>query len=149
MRQLVEVLRIGPAKSQEPQPSIQSVIGLVEGCQSSGITVTAEIGDDLADIDNAIQVSCYRIVQESLSNALRHAHGSRVLVSIGRDSTNLNVFIENDMGESLENAINGQGLGLVGLRERTDYLGGFFYAGYSRDGLWQVQARIPIGGFAR
>lgn len=149
LRQLVEVLRIGPTALQDAQPSIQSVVGLVGGCQRSGLAVTVDIDIGLADIDNAIQVSCYRIVQESLSNALRHAHGSRVSVSIRRDAENLHVFVENEMGESLEYAINGQGLGLVGIRERVDYLGGFFSAGYSREGTWQVKAVIPIEGALR
>ncbi|MCJ0906699.1 sensor histidine kinase [Rhodococcus sp. ARC_M6] len=146
LRQLVEVLRIGPTESQSPQPSIQSVMSLVDGCQRSGLTVTADIGGDLVDIDSAIQVSCYRIVQESLSNVLRHAYGSRVVVLIRQDSGSLKIIVENDVGVSLEGDMNGQGLGLVGLRERTEYLGGSFEAGPSGAGRWKVQAEIPLEG---
>jgi signal transduction histidine kinase len=144
LRQLVGVLRIGPTESQDPQPSIRAVMSLVEGCRHSGLTVTAEIDGDLSGIDSAIQVSCYRIVQESLSNALRHAHGSRVSVSIKRDEGDLVIQVENSAGESLERTLSGQGLGLVGLRERTESLGGSFAAGHSGEGSWRVQARIPL-----
>ncbi|NMM90521.1 hypothetical protein B2J88_40370 [Rhodococcus sp. SRB_17] len=147
LRQLVEVLRIGPTGSQSPQPNIQSLVSLVDGCRRSGLTVTVDIGSDLSDIDSAIQVSCYRIVQESLSNVLRHAYGSRVGVSIRRDSGSLKIIVENDAGVSLEQDMNGQGLGLVGLRERAEYLGGSFDAGPSEDGQWKVQAKIPLEGF--
>ncbi|OYD67218.1 signal transduction histidine kinase [Rhodococcus sp. OK302] len=147
LRQLVEVLRIGPTESQSPQPNIQSVMSLVDGCQRSGLTITVDIGSDLSDIDSAIQVSCYRIVQESLSNVLRHAYGSRVAVAIRRDSGSLKIMVENDVGVSLDRDMHGQGLGLVGLRERTEYLGGVFHAGPSEEGRWKVQAKIPLEGF--
>ncbi|TSD49813.1 hypothetical protein FFI94_029100 [Rhodococcus sp. KBS0724] len=144
LRQLVGVLRIGTTESQEPQPSIRAVLSLVEGCRSSGLIVTAEIDGDLSGIDSGIQVSCYRIVQESLSNALRHAHGSRVSVSIKRNEGDLTILVENSAGESLERTLSGQGLGLIGLRERAESLGGSFDAGYSGDGSWKVRVGIPL-----
>lgn len=147
LRQLVEVLRLGHTELESPQPTIDSVLSLVDGCHRSGITVTTDIGSDLAGVDSAIQVSCYRIVQESLSNALRHAHGCCVTVLIKRDSGALKILVENGVGESLDRSISGQGLGLIGLRERTESLGGSFTAGLSEKGSWKVQAKIPLEGF--
>ncbi|MFE4499572.1 sensor histidine kinase [Rhodococcus sp. NPDC056743] len=144
LRQLVDVLRIEPTRPQVPQPSIQSISSLIDGCRRSGLTVAADISGQLWDIESAIQVSCYRIVQESLSNVLRHAHGSRAVVSIKRDFDSIKICVENGPGQSLENDTNRHGLGLVGLKERAEYLGGTFGAGYSIRGTWIVQASVPL-----
>ncbi|KAB2582749.1 hypothetical protein BS297_24155 [Rhodococcus erythropolis] len=143
LRQLVEVLRIDPTASQSPQPSIQSLRTLIDGCERAGLKIQSRTSEGLYKIDSAIQMSCYRIVQESLSNVLRHSPGSNVKIVIENILSVLYICIENET-TNMQRSTDGQGLGLVGIRERTELLGGSFKAGMSIEGNWTVQAKIPL-----
>jgi signal transduction histidine kinase len=87
-------------------------------------------------------------VQESLTNALRHAPGAevRVAISVGEGGRSMEVRVENDLaptGAPAPRAVTGTGRGLTGLRERIQVLGGQLVTGPTRSGGWVVEAHLP------
>ncbi|MGV8875477.1 MAG: ATP-binding protein, partial [Rhodococcus sp. (in: high G+C Gram-positive bacteria)] len=101
------------------------------------------------DTDSAVQLTCYRIVQEALSNARRHAPNCDVSVQVSDRSSVIEVTVNNtitsDASDRRESA--GQGFGIPGMQERAALLGGTLDAGLSADGTtWSVHARLPVGG---
>lgn len=90
------------------------------------------------------KITAYRVVQESLTNALKYAHGSRTVVQVHRDDHQISVRISTD-GAASPPATAGRGRGLVGLRERVHLVGGEFNADREPSGRFVVQTRIPAG----
>ncbi len=90
----------------------------------------------------------YRVVQESLTNALKYAHGSRTEVRVRHREKEITVEVSTDGSGSRAPVRGGSGRGLVGLRERVDVLGGDFSADSRTDGGFVVRARIPAGSAA-
>jgi signal transduction histidine kinase len=87
----------------------------------------------------------YRVVQESLTNALKHAHGRSTTVDVRRGDREIAVEIGTDGAGSTAASPGGSGRGLAGLRERVGVLGGEFSAGHRDGGGFVVRARIPVG----
>lgn len=87
----------------------------------------------------------HRVVQEALTNALKHAHGSRTSVRVHHGEREITVEVGTDGSGSRAGSPDGGGWGLAGLRERVDVLGGDFSAGRRTDGGFVVRARIPAG----
>ncbi|MFI2752958.1 sensor histidine kinase [Cellulomonas sp. P22] len=99
------------------------------------------------DTAGSAEVTTYRVVQEALTNALKHAHGSRttVHVRVRHGAEDITVEVSTDGSGSHARIVGGSGRGLAGLRERVDVLGGEFSAGAQAGGGFVVQARIPAG----
>lgn len=116
---------------------------LIEGFRDAGLPVTLrEEGDDLP-IGSAVRQAVFRIVQESLTNTLRHAKGAReVLVSIVRVEDEIVVTVSDD-GEPTGGSY-GAGFGLIGMRERAASLGGEASSAPRAEGGWQTRAVIPV-----
>ena len=97
-----------------------------------------------------VGLAAYRIVQESLSNARRHAPEAQVGVTIERGDGHLAVEVHDDGGGARRrpaaSAVGDPGHGLLGMRERVDVLGGQFDAGPTPEGGWRVAAEIPLDG---
>jgi signal transduction histidine kinase len=92
----------------------------------------------------------YRIVQEALTNALRHAGAARVRVRIRREGELVRVEVDDDGGGAAANgASGGSGSGVPGMRERATALGGTLEAGPAAEGGWRVAAELPVHGGAR
>ncbi|WP_176459545.1 sensor histidine kinase [Rhodococcus sp. OK302] len=145
LRQIVGILRLGEGDPDYPQPMIADIPEMIDGCRAAGSPLTFELEGSFAELDSAVQLSCYRIVQEALSNALRHAPTSPVHVNVRRDHASVVVAIDNEDGISTA-AMRGQGFGIPGMRERTTLLGGEFSAGPDGIGGWTVRATMPISG---
>jgi signal transduction histidine kinase len=100
------------------------------------------------DLPEGVDLSAYRIVQEALSNAMRHAPGSRVQVQVAYRPDSLTLEIRNDAVASVLVASGareaGGGHGLVGMRERATMLGGSLDAGPTGDGGFRVAAVLPV-----
>ncbi|NMM91235.1 hypothetical protein B2J88_44205 [Rhodococcus sp. SRB_17] len=144
LRQTVGILRFGEADPSYPQPMIADIPELVEGCQMSIRFLELDLEDSCTELDSAVQLSSYRIVQEALSNILRHAPESSVKVSVRRGWDSISVDITNIGGIGAP-ATDGQGLGISGMRERVTLLGGTLLVGPNDDG-WTVNAVIPTSG---
>ena len=142
-----------------PQPTLADVPLLAERVGETGLAVTL-LKEGEAEVPLGVQVGAYRIVQEALTNTLRHARASSAEVLVRIDETLVHVRIRDDgrggsqargrgsaLGSGLGSGHGGQGL--VGMRERATLLGGTFHAGPRLDGAgFEVEARLPMRGDA-
>ncbi|MFG3439504.1 sensor histidine kinase [Nonomuraea sp. NPDC047897] len=144
LRQVLGVLRDEEGRSDTaPQPGLDRVDELVANARTTGLTVRVERSGSLDGLPPAVGLSAYRIVQESLSNAMRHAPGAAVTLALTRDGDRLRLRIANGPGTAPAGA-PGAGQGLVGMRERASLLGGTFQAGPVAGGGYEVAATLPV-----
>ena len=101
---------------------------------------------DVAGLPAAVHAAGYRIVQEALTNVLRHAGAAHVRVGVGRDVAAVRVEVLDDGSGSAANGAGGSGTGVAGMRERAAALGGTLEAGPAGGGGWRVRATLPAGG---
>ncbi|MFE9770876.1 sensor histidine kinase [Streptomyces sp. NPDC005931] len=146
MRRLIGILRDGAA-DREPAatPTLEGLGALVAGARANGLDVTlrAEHGT----VPAPVELAAYRIVQESLTNALKHAAPGPVRVLLRQDDGTLDVRVTSPHGDRDGPRAPGSGAGLVGMRERAALLRGSFEAGPedSADGtVWAVRAALPL-----
>ena len=152
MRRLLGMLRgeEEAAPSLAPQPGLAEVPSLVEQVGRAGLQVELVVEGTEAALPAGVDLSAYRIVQEALTNAVKHsgAGRARILVRYGPDDLRLRVVDEGRAGGAA--APGGRvGQGLVGMRERVNLFGGELHAGPGPDGGFTVDARIPIGTAGR
>jgi signal transduction histidine kinase len=157
MRRLLAVLRSETTEvDREPQPGLADVAGLVERSRAAGMPVRYRSTATSA-VPAPVGLAAYRIVQEALANAARHAPGSAVEVTIadttpaavGDQSRELVVSVLNDRPAAGRAPADGDGRvghGLLGMRERAAMLGGTVVAQPTNDGGFAVTARLPCGG---
>jgi signal transduction histidine kinase len=144
LRQVLGVLRDEDGRTDTtPQPGLDRVEELIANARAAGLVVLAKRPDSLDGLPTAVGLSAYRIVQESLSNAMRHAPGATVVVDIGRDDGGLRLHITNGPGVSPAGP-PGAGQGLIGMRERAALLGGTLDVGPVPVGGFQVTATLPV-----
>ncbi len=144
MRRVLGVLREDDGHADiAPQPGLGRLEELVDTARSAGLTVTLKLGGDLTGLPTAVSLSAYRIAQESLSNAMRHAPGSTVSMRIARYGAELHVQVTNDAGRRSTGEPRHMGHGLIGMRERVSVLGGSLWAGPVGAGF-AVTAILPI-----
>ena len=124
-----------------PQPGLGDIASLVDSVRRTGLDVALETSGDLAGVPPAVSLSAYRIVQESLTNTMRHAEATRAGVHVRRDDDGLVVEVRDE--SPLPPSPVTPGHGLTGMRERTSLLGGDFLAGWDPHGF-VVRARLPI-----
>jgi signal transduction histidine kinase len=127
-----------------PQPSLERLDALVDGMRAAGLDVRVDLDGELGVLPPGIDLSAYRIVQEALTNVLKHSSASATGVQLRRTGTHLELDIVDD-GEGSEAAVAG-GRGLIGMRERVQLLGGELAVGPRPEGGFAVRASIPIGG---
>ncbi|MFF5171718.1 sensor histidine kinase [Micromonospora sp. NPDC000089] len=128
----------------EPAPSLNRLDALVEGF-STGQPVRWTVAGQPRPLPTAVDVAAYRIIQESLTNAHRHAPGAAVAVRLRYDPVGVTIEVR-DAGAPRPDGDTGgagAGLGLVGMRERAETVGGTFTAGPGPDGGWLVRAELP------
>jgi len=111
----------------------------------SGLKVTCRFEGDREHVPDPVAHLAFRVVQESLTNALRYAPGAevRIVVSVDKRKRGLAVRVENGRAATAGEAMAGTSRGLIGLRERIQAVGGQFSAGMTRPGGWAVEAQIP------
>jgi signal transduction histidine kinase len=141
---LVELLGRSEGSSDR-SADLSLVDELVARAGRSGLDVTCRFEGVPDAVGGTVAHLAFRVVQESLTNALRHAPGADVRIVIHVDSAGrgLAVRVENDRGAQPAAPLTGTGHGLVGLRERTQTIGGQFSAGATAAGGWAVDARFP------
>ncbi len=156
MRRLLGVLRSyqPPGKEQPgaraPQPGLPDLPGLVDTARQAGMTVELSAPPAPDRVPPGAGVCAYRIVQEALSNAGRHAAGAPVTVSVRHDADNVTLHVTNGPGVTAGSRANGHrpGHGLAGMRERVELLGGSLSAGPAPGGGFAVSAVLPLSGSA-
>jgi signal transduction histidine kinase len=152
LRATVGILRAsGEAAAQAPA-SLQRTADLVADVRAAGLDVALEVSGDVGDLPRALDVAAYRVVQEALTNVLRHAPQATANVQIRRGANDIRVVVSDDgrgNGTSgvTDRGAEGQrvgGHGLVGMRERTAMFGGSLDAGPLPGGGFEVEALFPI-----
>jgi signal transduction histidine kinase len=153
LRRVLGVLRKDQPDTA-PQPGLDDLDGLLESARNGGVTVTVGVTGTPRPLPEGVDLSAYRIVQEALSNAMRHAPGSAVRVMLYYGEAAVHVEVRNDSvtGRQVTGAQhNGAGLGqggghgIIGMRERAAMLGGHLRAGLTGDGEFLVTAALPLG----
>jgi len=132
-----------------PAPGLAQLDALVAMAEGAGLRVEVDAGG-AANLPPAVDLACYRIVQESLTNVVRHAGASSATVTVAADGDTLLVEVTDD-GPGAPGAGNGNGTrqGIVGMRERARALGGTLEAGPRPEGGFRVSARLPTAGGVR
>jgi signal transduction histidine kinase len=151
MRRLLGVLRGADGDAERaPQPGMDRLEGLVAAVRGAGLAVDLRVVGDQRALPSGVELSAYRIMQEALSNTLRHAPGARAAVEVHYEPGRLWLRVRNDPppvpGERPAPAAPGHGI--VGMRERAAMLGGTLAAGPTDDGGYLVEATLPLEGSA-
>jgi signal transduction histidine kinase len=147
MRRLLGVLRGADAGAElAPQPGMDGLEGLIAAVRGAGLAVHLRVDGGPRPLPAGVGLSAYRILQEALSNTLRHAPGAEVTVEVGFEPDRLRLRVHNDPppagGERPPPAPPGHGI--VGMRERAAMLGGTLAAGPTSDGGYVVEAALPL-----
>ncbi|WP_294005721.1 histidine kinase [Streptomyces sp.] len=126
-----------------PQPTLDRLDTLVENTRAAGLTVTTRINGERRPMQSGVELSAYRIVQEALSNVLRHAPGATAHVEIEYIPYGLLLSVANSRPTRPAPPSPGAGHGLLGMRERAVMLGGSLTAGPLTDGGYRIFAELP------
>ena len=143
MRRLLGAMRSdGEDAERSPHPGLDRLDALIEEIERAGLPVTLQVEGERIELPAAIDLSAYRIVQEGLTNALRHAHASQadVLVRYGPGDVQIEV---RDNGGGAQGG-DGLGHGLIGVRERVKIYGGEMSAGTVNGGGFLLSTRLPV-----
>ncbi|MCX5395454.1 sensor histidine kinase [Streptomyces sp. NBC_00102] len=140
LERVLRVLR-EPGASTDRRPTLIAVEQLLDSARGSGVDVDAEVAGHVDRLPAPLSREGYRILQESLTNALRHAGRVPVRVRIAIDEHHLELDVRNPLAEAVLRPAGGHGL--QGMRERAKLLGGSARAG-PREGEWQVHVRLPL-----
>lgn len=160
MRRLLGVLRSeDEASAREPQPGPEALQGLAESVNRAGTPVALRVGELPEDLPETVALTVFRVVQEALSNVVRHAPGAATEVEVAAADGRIMVTVVNGpplaklashksarSGGSAVTDPHGSGLGLVGMRERVLLDGGTLETGPTADGGFRVHAVLPIEG---
>jgi signal transduction histidine kinase len=150
LRRLLGVLRTGTPDTT-PQPGLGQLTTLLDSARNAGVPVDLSVSGVPRPLPQGMDLSAYRILQEALSNAMRHAPGSTVRVEVSYFPSSVVIKVRNDL--SLAGNGNGSGSGnglvvvaghgIIGMRERAAMLGGQLDAGPTDDGGFLVTAVLP------
>ena len=141
MRRVVGLLREDGGDERHPQPGLADLADLVEAARASGTVVALDLQPPPDPLPTGLQLTVYRVVQEALTNARRHAPGSAVRVRVEAARDALCLEVTSSGGESVRSP--GDGHGLIGMRERVRMHGGELRTGPTRGGF-SVVARLPL-----
>jgi signal transduction histidine kinase len=145
LRRLLGILRSDDQQlAIGPQPGLTSLTSLVEQVRASGLPVDLRVEGEPVHLPAGVDLSAYRIVQEALTNVVKHAHATSAEVEVRYRPDALELAIVDD-GRGAAVSTNGTGHGLIGMRERVALYGGKLDAGRRDGGGYSVRARLPLG----
>jgi signal transduction histidine kinase len=143
MRRLLGTLRRTDAElTLAPQPSLRRLEDLIEQVREAGLPVELRVEGEVASLPPGVDLSAYRIVQEALTNTLKHAGASQVKVVVHYLDDELELEVTDD-GSGNGNG-GGSGQGMIGMRERVALYGGILKSGKKAGGGYGVRARLPL-----
>ncbi|MFY0665213.1 MAG: sensor histidine kinase [Natronospirillum sp.] len=147
LRSVVRALRHDGQPDWAPQPQVSDIARLAEDDASAHkVPVSVSYSGDVDDVSPAVSAALYRLAQESITNAQRHARdASKIVVTLTGTTQSVRLQITDDgTARSLADSFkSGTGYGLVGMAERASLLGGTFHAGWRTEGGWQVTVELP------
>jgi signal transduction histidine kinase len=145
MRRSLGVLRReDDQRTLAPQPGIDDLDGLIEQARAGGLTVELEVEGKPVSLPQGIDLSAYRIVQEALTNVIKHAGAARALVTVRYGERELELEVADDGPGPPVGGADGSGLGIVGMRERVEAHGGELHTGAGPAGGFLVRASLPF-----
>jgi signal transduction histidine kinase len=148
MRRLLGAMRSdGDGVELGPQPGLDALDSLVDDVSRAGLPVRLHVDGEPFPLPRAIDLSAYRIIQEALTNALKHAHASHADVTVRYRPEELELEVADDGNGPA--TTNGHGHGLVGIRERVTIYGGEMSAGAAPAGGFALSARLPVDRYQR
>ncbi len=148
MRRLVDLLAAEPSAGSER--GLAAGVGeLVAGAVATGLSVNLRVHGDADRLPSPIAQVAYRVIQEGITNALKHAPGASIDIVVDCAINSVHIEVVNatatgPIGSPLQTG--GGGHGLAGMRDRVNVLGGDFFAGPQQDSSWRVSVRLPITG---
>jgi signal transduction histidine kinase len=144
LRSVLGVLRrVDDDGSRDPAPTLARVDDLISRAGATGLEVRKRVEGDVRPLPAPVDVAAFRIVQEALTNIVRHAGASAATVTVTYDDDAVTVQVDDD-GRGSETASLGSGSGIVGMRERAESVGGMLEAGPETEGGFRVRARLPL-----
>ncbi|MFQ6395006.1 sensor histidine kinase [Nocardia sp. KC 131] len=143
IRRIIGLLDAGPSK-QAPEPGLEDIGDLVGDFLRAGLDVRYTAAPDLGAVSAAVGLALYRIGQESLANVVKHAPGGSATVRLMVDPATVTLVVNNTLPTGLPQN-RGHGMGLSGMGQRAELLGGRITAGPFDDG-WSVRAQFPLAG---
>ncbi|MCB8904570.1 MULTISPECIES: sensor histidine kinase [unclassified Streptomyces] len=143
VRQVLDTLRTRGDAPRAPAPGLGRLPELVEQAGAAGLTVTVTTTGPRTDLPPGADLAAFRIVQEALTNVVRHSGSRAARVRIGYGSGHLDLTVDDD-GPATGTEAGGSGNGLAGMRERAAALGGTIEAGARPDGGFRVHAVLPF-----
>ena len=147
LRATLQVLRAADDGQRAPHAGLSQVDELVAVAREAGLDVKLETGTPSTEVPGAVDGAAFRILQEAITNVIRHAGPARVTVSINYSPTDLEIKVADDgrgIGDAPDKVPAGSGRGIAGMRERCALLGGRLTAGPREEGGFQVHARLPL-----
>ncbi|MER6122512.1 histidine kinase [Streptomyces sp. NPDC001795] len=147
LRRVLGVVRAEDYEAPDaPQPTLADLDALLANVRDAGLTVDKVVTGAVRELPQGVELSAYRIVQEALSNTLRHAPGATARVEIGYVLGGLGLRIVNGPAPQvmLEKSMHGAGHGITGMRERVSMLNGEMTAGEMHDGGYEVTVFLPV-----
>ena len=146
LRSLIDVLRDDSPAPRAPAPTLAALDDLVERSTHAGLQVTKTVAGQERPLPAAVELAAYRVVQEAITNVVRHAHARRALVALGYGADVLTVCVDDDGRAGVGEAQLEHGNGLRGMHERAAALGGTLAVGASPIGGLRVELTLPTGG---
>jgi signal transduction histidine kinase len=147
LRSVLDVLRqVHEAPPRSPSPGLASLSDLVARASEAGLQVHTEISGDLSGLPASVDLAAFRIIQEALTNVMRHAGQTSSSVCVSCNERELMLRIDNEVGGEAFHDEIGLGQGILGMKERATALGGVVEAGPRPDGGFRVFARLPLHG---
>jgi signal transduction histidine kinase len=147
LRRVLGVVRAEDYEAPDaPQPTLADLDALLANVREAGLTVEKVVTGAVLELPQGVELSAYRIVQEALSNTLRHAPGASARVEVGYVLGGLGLRIVNGPAPQvmLEKATHGAGHGITGMRERVSMLNGEMTAGETDEGGYEVTVFLPV-----
>ncbi len=147
LRSVLDVLRHADEESpRSPAPGLASLDELVSRAAAAGLEVSVEIRGDPRRLPARVELAAVRIVQEALTNVIRHAGATMATVRVVYDDRELVVRVDDDGNAAVSHDTIGAGQGVLGMQERASALGGVVEAGPRPGGGFRVLARLPLSG---
>jgi len=145
MRTLLGVLHAEDEHADyAPQPSLRDIEALVERARVAGLPVELTVEGTRRELPAGIDLAAYRVVQEALTNVVKHGGGAETAVRVRYQADAVEVTVADRGGGTMTARLEGSGHGLAGMRERVRVYGGELHAGRLRGGGFEVRALLPV-----
>jgi signal transduction histidine kinase len=147
LRSVLDVLRqVNEETPRSPSPGLASLSDLISRASEAGLQVYTEVSGDLKGLPASVDLAAFRIVQEALTNVMRHSDQTVSSVHVTCNEQELTLRIDNTFGSEVSRDEIKPGQGILGMKERATALGGVVEAGFRPDGGFRVLARLPLDG---